>query len=88
MTRRPDRTGAERASNSLQLDEIIALYVGKIMNDPLPVALVHNHHPMVSRSTLEVGSRLTLHGLDSETLHGHLRKLKAEAKREAVRGKR
>ncbi|WP_437571543.1 DUF6999 family protein [Sorangium sp. So ce542] len=75
-----------RASNSLQLDEIIALYVGKILNDPLPVALVHNHHPMVPRSTLEAGFRLTLHGLDSETLHGHLKKLKEEAKRAAALG--
>ncbi|XYI02954.1 hypothetical protein ACMHYB_25650 [Sorangium sp. So ce1128] len=37
---------------------------------------------MVPRATLEAGFRLTLHGLDSETLHGqHLRKLKTEAKR-------
>lgn len=68
-----------RASNSLQLDEIIAMYVDRILGTQLHVALVHNRHPMVPRSTLEAGFRLTLHGLDAEALHGYLRQAKAQA---------
>lgn len=73
-----------RASNSLQLDETIAIYISKILNSQLHIAVVHNKHPMVPRSTLEAGFRLTLHGLDAESLHGYLRKAKAEARRAAV----
>lgn len=73
-----------RASNSLQLDEIIAIYVDRILNTQLHVALVHNRHPMVPRSTLEAGFRLTLHGLDAEALHGSLRAAKASAGQSAV----
>lgn len=68
-----------RASSSLQLDEIIAIYIDRILGTQLHVALVHNRHPMVPRSTLEAGFRLTLHGLDAEALHGYLRQAKAQA---------
>lgn len=68
-----------RASNSLQLDDIIAIYIDRILNTQLHVALVHNRHPMVPRSTLEAGFRLTLHGLDAKALHGSLRAAKARA---------
>lgn len=65
-----------RSVNSLQLDETIALYVGKILNDPLPVMLVNNRHPLVPHSTLKAGFRLVLHGLATEMLHRHLVLLK------------
>lgn len=65
-----------RSVNSLQLDETIALYVGKILNDPLPVILVNNRHPLVPHSTLKAGFRLVLHGLGTEILHRHLVLLK------------
>lgn len=74
-----------RASNSLQLDEIFAIYVGKILSSQLHVAVVHNKHPMVPRSTLEAGFRLTLHGVDAESLHGYLREAKRAAASKAAR---
>lgn len=61
-----------RATNSLQLDETIALYVAKLLNDPTPMLLVNNKHPMVSMSTLQAGYRLVLHGLATEMLHAFL----------------
>ena len=65
-----------RAANSLQLDETIAIYASQILNDPLPLLLVNNKHPMVAQSTLRAGYRLVLHGLASEMLHAHLVQLK------------
>lgn len=65
-----------RSVNSLQLDETMALYVGKILNDPLPVMLVNNRHPLVPHSTLKAGFRLVLHGLATEMLHRYLVLLK------------
>ncbi|MGB1256754.1 MAG: DUF6999 family protein [Thiolinea sp.] len=65
-----------RAVNSLQLDETIALYVARIINDPLPVMLVNNRHPLLPHSTLRAGFRLNLHGLATEMLHRHLVQLK------------
>jgi hypothetical protein len=61
-----------RATNSLQLDETIAVYASRILNDPLPLLLVNNKHPMVPESTLRAGARLVLHGLATEMLHAFL----------------
>ena len=61
-----------RATNSLQLDETIALYAARVLNDPTPVLLVNNRHPMISLSTLRAGYRLVLHGLATEMLHAFL----------------
>lgn len=58
-----------RASNSLQLDETIALYVAALLRDGTHLALVNNKHPLVPLSTLKAGSRLVLHGLAAEALH-------------------
>ncbi|MDE1462071.1 DUF6999 family protein [Spartinivicinus poritis] len=68
-----------RASNSLQLDETFAIYISKLMHDPLAVTLVSNRHPTVPFSTLQAGFRLMLHGLDAEILHGYLREQKRKA---------
>ncbi|MCX4028631.1 hypothetical protein H0A36_13865 [Endozoicomonas sp. SM1973] len=68
-----------RASNSLQLDETFAIYISKLMRDPLAVTLVSNRHPTVPFSTLQAGFRLMLHGLDAEILHGYLREQKQKA---------
>ena len=65
-----------RSVNSLQLDETIAMYVGKILHDPLPLILVNNRHPLVPHSTLKAGFRLVLHGLGTEMLHYYLVTLK------------
>lgn len=58
-----------RATNSLQLDETIGLYVARILGQPQHLALVNNKHPMVPESTLKAGYRLVLHGLASEMLY-------------------
>jgi hypothetical protein len=61
-----------RASNSLQLDETIAIYVATLLQAPGLVALVNNRHPMVPLTTMRAGFRLMLHGLSAESLHGFL----------------
>jgi len=61
-----------RASNSLQFDETMAIYTSKLFNDPLPLLLVNNKHPMVSQNVLGAGYRLVLHGLATEMLHAYL----------------
>ena len=68
-----------RATNSLQLDETVSLYVAAILKDASHVALVNNKHPLVPLSTLRAGYRLLLHGLAAETLHAWLRRCKRQA---------
>jgi hypothetical protein len=76
-----------RASNSLQLDETIAIYLAKILATDYHLAFVENHHPMVQLSTLQAGYRLMMHGLDCEALHGWLRAMKrAQAAGQSVFG--
>ncbi|WP_215225497.1 DUF6999 family protein [Echinicola shivajiensis] len=58
-----------RASNSLQLDETIAIYTSQILGTPGHLGLVNNKHPMVPVSTFSAAYRLVLHGLAAETLH-------------------
>ena len=58
-----------RATNSLQLDETIAIYVARILQQPHNLVLLNNKHPMVPQSTLAAGYRLVLHGLASEMLY-------------------
>jgi hypothetical protein len=66
-----------RASNSLQLDEVVAVCIAKILGTPYHLAFIKNGHPLVPLSTLQAGYRLMMHGLDCEGLHGWLRVLKA-----------
>lgn len=65
-----------RASNSLQLDETLAIYCARLMGDPAYVGLVNNKHPLVPLSTLQAGYRLMLHGLAAESLHATLVRMK------------
>ena len=65
-----------RASNSLQLDETIAIYTSQILGAPGHLGLVNNKHPMVPVSTYSAAYRLVLHGLAAETLHEILVKMK------------
>jgi hypothetical protein len=58
-----------RATNSLQLDETIAIYVARILRQPENLVLLNNKHPLVPESTLRAGHRLVLHGLASEMLY-------------------
>jgi hypothetical protein len=73
-----------RASNSLQLDETVGLYVAKILGTPEHLILVNNKHPLVAESTLKAGHRLVLHGLSSELLHALLVKYKRQSEKERV----
>ncbi len=68
-----------RASNSLQLDETIGIYVATICGDQRGLWMINNRHPMVPLSTLRAGFRLMLHGLAAECLHYRLRQLKRTA---------
>ena len=68
----------ERASNSLQLDETIAIYTSQILGTPAHLGLINNKHPMVPTSTYSAAYRLVLHGLAAETLHEILVNLKLE----------
>ena len=58
-----------RASNSLQLDETVAIYVATLLNTPEHLVMLNNKHPLVPLSTLKAGHRLVLHGLSTEMLH-------------------
>ena len=66
-----------RASHSLQLDEIVGIYIGRILGTDYHMSFVKNGHPLVALSTLQAGYRLMMHGLDCEAMHGWLRVLKA-----------
>ncbi len=72
-----------RASNSLQLDETIGVYLARILGTPYHMHLINNHHPMVPLSTYQAGFRLMLHGYDAEALHGYLRVLKRQQQENA-----
>lgn len=67
-----------RASNSLQLDETIAIYVSRIFNRPEILSAVNNRHPMVPLSTFEAGFRLMLHGYDAENLYGFIHMMRKQ----------
>lgn len=73
------REAFERASNSLQLDETIAVYIATIFNQGEIMGLVNNKHPMVPLSTIESGFRLMLHGIDAENLYGFIKDMRKSA---------
>ncbi len=67
-----------RATNSLQMDEPVAIYAAKILGMPEQLVLLNNKHPLVPLTTLRAGHRLVLHGLASEMLFALLARLKQE----------
>lgn len=67
-----------RSSNSLQLDETIAIYVARLFDRESIVAFVNNKHPCVPFSTLQAGFRLMLHGLDAENLYGFVKQMREQ----------
>jgi hypothetical protein len=73
-----------RASNSLQLDETIAIYSSKILSSPAHISLVNNKHPMVPATTYNAAYRLVLHGLAAETLHQILVNIKKNRAEDGV----
>jgi hypothetical protein len=70
-----------RASNSLQLDEVIGLYAATILDCPEKLVALNNKHPMIPLPTTSAAFRLTLHGLSTEVLHALLVQKKLEAER-------
>lgn len=79
------RDDFERASNSLQLDETIAVYAATIFNRGEIMGLVNNKHPMVPLSTIEAGFRLMLHGIDAENLYGFIKYVRDQNNLNAVK---
>ncbi len=73
-----------RASNSLQLDETIAIYTAQILGTPGHLGLVNNKHPMVPETTYSAAYRLVLHGLAAETLHEILVNLKLQRNKDGI----
>lgn len=73
-----------RASNSLQLDETIAIYTSQILGTPGHLGLVNNKHPMVPVTTYSAAYRLVLHGLAAETLHEVLVKIKLKKNHDGI----
>lgn len=73
-----------RASNSLQLDETIAIYTSQILGTPSHLGLVNNKHPMVPETTYSAAYRLVLHGLAAETLHEVLVNIKLKKSLDGV----
>ena len=71
-----------RASNSLQLDEVIGLYAATILDCPEKLVALNNKHPMIPLPTTSAAFRLTLHGLSTEVLHALLVQKKLEMERE------
>lgn len=63
-----------RGSNSLQLDETVAIYCAGLIGDFSYVELVNNKHPLVPLSKLQAGYRLM-----AESQHANLVKLKRKA---------
>ncbi|MGS2738534.1 DUF6999 family protein [Sinomicrobium sp. M5D2P17] len=70
-----------RATNSLQLDEVIGLYAATIMDCPEKLVALNNKHPMIPLPTAGAAFRLLLHGFSTEVLHALLveAKLKQQA---------
>ncbi|WP_132999851.1 DUF6999 family protein [Luteimonas arsenica] len=68
-----------RATNSLQLDEVIGIYCATLLGRPDYLVFLNNKHPLVPLTTLRAGFRLVLHGLSTEMLHALLSRAKAVA---------
>lgn len=67
-----------RATNSLQLDEVIGIYAATLLKRQDYLVFLNNKHPLVPLTTLRAGFRLVLHGLSTEMLHALLSRAKAE----------
>jgi len=68
-----------RATNSLQLDEVIGIYASTIMDCPEKLTALNNKHPMIPLPTAGAAFRLLLHGFSTEVLHAMLVQAKLES---------
>jgi hypothetical protein len=82
------RRDFERANQSLQLDETMAIYVARLLGDASHLGLVNNRHPLVPHHPLRAGHRLQLHGLGAELLHAVLVQHKRRQREQEARGER
>jgi hypothetical protein len=53
-----------RAANSLQLDEVVAIYIAKILGTDYHLAFMEKRHPLMPLSTLQAGYRPMMHSRD------------------------
>jgi hypothetical protein len=73
-----------RASNSLQLDEVIGIYAATIMDCPEKLTALNNKHPMIPLPTTGAAFRLLLHGFSTEVLHALLVQAKLRQQAQAA----
>ncbi|SFN31096.1 hypothetical protein SAMN05428949_2367 [Chitinophaga sp. YR627] len=73
-----------RATNSLQLDEVIGIYAATIMDCPEKLTALNNKHPMIPLPMAGAAFRLLLHGFSTEVLHALLVQAKLEQQRQAA----
>ena len=67
----------EDAINGFQLDQSIAIRIGRIIDDPTIPEMAYNKYPMLFVRTGELTRRFVLHGFFTEHLHAHLEGLRA-----------
>ena len=71
-----------RATNSLQLDEVIGIYAATIMDCPEKLTALNNKHPMIPLPMAGAAFRLLLHGFSTEVLHAML--VQAKLQQQAI----
>ncbi|OMP74364.1 hypothetical protein BW716_35830, partial [[Flexibacter] sp. ATCC 35208] len=67
-----------RATNSLQLDEVIGIYAATIMDCPEKLTALNNKHPMIPLPMAGGAFRVLLHGVSTEVLHAFFVQAKLE----------
>jgi hypothetical protein len=67
----------ERSINSLQLDQTLAIRVGRIVGDPELASMAENTMPLYIVGPLNISRRFVMHGLFTEHLHEYLERLRA-----------
>ena len=67
------------AINSFQLDQSVALRIGRIVGDSELAEFTYNRFPLVLIDTISLSYRFALHGLFVEHIHERLEQLRAES---------
>jgi len=71
--------------NGFNLDQSIAIRIGKIIGDSSVVEFAYNKHPLYLVGPWNLSQRFLMHGFFTEYLHGRLEKLRNVAATEALR---
>ena len=69
----------EDAINGFQLDQSIAIRIGRILDDPTIPEMAYNKYPMLFVRTGELTRRFLLHGFFTEHLHAYLEEIRQNA---------